>query len=254
MRVGVAAEAAESLSQGVCETPDIETSSDAYAQRFAGPVGAWFLRVQEQAVLKMLASWPAATVLEVGGGHGQLTGALVREGYRVTVMGSDASCQQRIKPLVDEGCCRFAMGDLLNLPYSAQSFDVVVSLRLVPHVQAWPKLVGELTRVARHAVVVDYPTTRSLNCLTPALFGAKRRLEGNTRPYLMFRDAEIAQAFSAYGFVCQARYPEFFWPMVLHRVLRAPGVSAVLEGVARAIRLTRWYGSPVIALFTRDTV
>ena len=252
MRVGVAAEAAASLSQGVCETPDIETSSDAYAQRFAGPVGAWFLRVQEQAVLKMLASWPAATVLDVGGGHGQLTGALAREGYRGTVMGSDASCQQRIKPLVDEGRCRFATGDLLNLPYSAQSFDVVVSLRLVPHVQAWPKLVGELTRVARHAVIVDYPTTRSLNCLTPALFGAKRRLEGNTRPYLMFRDAEIAQAFSTQGLTCRTRYPEFFWPMVLHRVLRAPGVSALLEGVARAIGLIRWFGSPVIALFTRD--
>ena len=233
------------------ETPDIETSSEAYARRFAGAVGEWFLRVQAQAVLKMLTPCPAATVLEVGGGHGQLTGELVREGYRLTVMGSDKSCQQRIKQFVDAGRCRFTTGNLLSLPYPAQSFDVVVSLRLVPHVQAWPQLIGELARVARRAVVVDYPTVRSLNCLTPALFGAKRRLEGNTRPYLMFRDAQISQAFAAHGFVCRARYPEFFWPMVLHRVLKQPAISATLEGISRVVGLTRWFGSPIIAMFVR---
>lgn len=234
------------------ETPDIETSSEDYARRFAGAVGAWFLRVQARAVLGMLASWPEATVLEVGGGHGQLTGDLVREGYRVTVFGSDESCQQRVKPFVDAGRCRFAAGDLLNLPYAAQAFDAVVSLRLIPHVQAWPKLIGELSRVARHAVVVDYPTVRSLNCLTPALFGAKRRVEGNTRPYLMFHDAEIERAFSVHGFRRRGRYPEFFWPMVMHRMLKRPTLSAALEAAPRVAGLTAWLGSPVVSRFVRD--
>ena len=233
------------------ETPDIETSSDAYAQRFAGAVGSWFLRVQEQAVLRMLAPWTAATVLEVGGGHGQMTGALVRQGCRVTVIGSDERCQARIQPFVEQGQCRFAAGNLLSLPYPRQAFDVVVSLRLLPHVQDWPRLIAELSRVARHAVVVDYPTVRSLNCLTPALFNAKRTLEGNTRPYRMFSDAEVATAFAASGFTPRARHPEFFWPMVLHRVMRQPALSALLERCSRVTGLTRWFGSPVVACFTR---
>src|SRR3989338_8000949 len=36
------------------EAPDIETSSEDYARRFAGPVGAWFLQVQRVAVLRFL--------------------------------------------------------------------------------------------------------------------------------------------------------------------------------------------------------
>ena len=59
------------------ETADIETSSDDYAARFAGEIGAWLLKVQEEATLRMLAAYPNAKILDVGGGHGQLTGALI---------------------------------------------------------------------------------------------------------------------------------------------------------------------------------
>ncbi|NEO49979.1 MAG: class I SAM-dependent methyltransferase, partial [Moorea sp. SIO4A3] len=55
------------------ETADIETSSEDYASRFAGEIGAWLLKVQEDATLKMLTPYPKATILDVGGGHGQLT-------------------------------------------------------------------------------------------------------------------------------------------------------------------------------------
>jgi 2-polyprenyl-3-methyl-5-hydroxy-6-metoxy-1,4-benzoquinol methylase len=233
------------------EVPDIETSSEAYAQRFAGPVGAWFLRVQEQAVHRMLAAWPAATILEVGGGHGQLTSGLVRQGHRVTVLGSDVRCRQRIKGLVDQGLCRFVTGDLLALPYPPQSFDVVVSIRLLSHVDAWSQFIQELTRVARYAVVVDYPPRRSLNVLFPVLFGAKKRLEGNTRPYRVFRESpEVIAAFANCGFTLRQRCPQFFWPMVLHRVLGQPGISQALEAPCRGA-MRRWFGSPVVALLTR---
>jgi hypothetical protein len=46
------------------ETADIETSSEDYSRRFSGPVGSWFLRVQESATLKMLATRPGASVLD----------------------------------------------------------------------------------------------------------------------------------------------------------------------------------------------
>ena len=61
------------------EDADVETSSDAYARRFAGGVGRFFLGRQRDAVLALLAPFPRARVLDVGGGHGQLTGPLVVE-------------------------------------------------------------------------------------------------------------------------------------------------------------------------------
>jgi len=241
----------DSIFAGTRETPDIETSSEDYAQRFSGRVGAWFLQVQEQAMLRLLAGWPRATILDVGGGHGQLTGALVREGHAVTVFGSDESCRRRIQSHIDQGWCRFTAGNLLRLPYPAKAFDVVVSVRLLPHMEDWTALVGELTRVARHAVVVDYPTSRGFNQLAPALFNVKRRAEGNTRPYRVFEERELITAFGTRGFTQRQRSPQFFWPMVLHRVMGQVGISRGLEGFGRATRLTRWFGSPVISLFTR---
>jgi 2-polyprenyl-3-methyl-5-hydroxy-6-metoxy-1,4-benzoquinol methylase len=231
---------------------DVETASEDYARRFAGPVGEWFLRIQEQAVLRMLSPWPGATVLDVGGGHGQLTGALSRHGYQVTVVGSHAACRERISEFVRERRCQFEVANFFQLPYPARLFDVVLSVRLLPHVEAWSDLIGEMARAARYAVIVDYPTTRSLNCLTPMLFGAKRKLEGNTRTYRSFREADIVSAFAAHGFGAQVRYPQFFLPMVMHRVMRQPGLSAALEGSCRAIQLTRWFGSPVIQRFSRE--
>jgi 2-polyprenyl-3-methyl-5-hydroxy-6-metoxy-1,4-benzoquinol methylase len=232
--------------------PDVETASADYARRFAGPTGEWFLRVQEHAVLRMLSPWPRATVLDVGGGHGQLTGALVRHGYQVTVVGSEATCQLRISEFVREGRCRFEVADFFNLPYGVHVFDVVISVRLLPHVERWNDLVGEMARAARFAVICDYPAVRSLNCLTPVLFNAKRKLEGNTRTYHSFSGAEIASAFAAHGFRAQFRYPQFFLPMVAHRVMGRPRLSAALERTCRAAQLTRWFGSPVIQAFVRQ--
>src|SRR5512133_2956600 len=97
------------------ETADIETSSDDYARRFAGSVGAWFLKVQDTATLRMLSPYPHATVLDVGGGHGQTTAALIDNGYRVTVLGSAESCKARIMPYLKQQRCEFKVGNILGL-------------------------------------------------------------------------------------------------------------------------------------------
>jgi hypothetical protein len=98
---------------------------------------------------------------------------------------------------------------------------------------------------------VDYPTRQSLNCLSFAFFGAKKRIEGNTRPYALFAHAEVEVEFARHGYRLEERKPEFFLPLVLHRVLRMPRLSAALEGVSRALRLTRYLGSPVLVKMAR---
>ena len=177
-------------------------------------------------------------MLDVGGGHGQLALPLAAAGWRVTVLGSDAGCARRIATAVAEGRVRFVTGDVLALPFADRAFDVVVSVRLLPHCGQWPALVAELCRVARRAVVVDYPTLESLNRVAPALFGAKKRLEGNTRTFTLFTHREIAAAFAAAGYMPAGRVGEFFLPMVLHRTLRCRPCSAALEAVCRGLGLT----------------
>lgn len=237
------------------EAPDIETSSEEYARRFAGPVGAYFLRVQEELCLELLRPWAGCRVLDVGGGHAQIAIPLTEAGYDVTVLGSSASCNERLSLLARERSLNipFFVGDLLNLPFPAQSFDVVVSLRLISHVTPWKRLLHELMRVARDAVLIDYPSLFSFNLAVPFLFRLKKMVERNTRPFLCFTRQQISGAFRENGFEISETRPEFFIPMALHRALRRPDFTEHSEQLIAKVGATRVFGSPILALAERLT-
>ena len=101
------------------------------------------LEAQERAVRDLLGAPGGATVLDVGGGHGQLALPLAAAGWRVTVLGSDPVCARRIAPAVAAGRVQFVAGDVLALPFPDRAFDFVVSVRLLPHCERWPALVAE---------------------------------------------------------------------------------------------------------------
>ena len=230
------------------ETADIETSSDGYAARFAGPVGEWMLGVQESIVLPWVRDVSPDAVLDVGGGHGQLAIPLARAGCKVTVLGSDPSCAKRIEAEVRDGKIKFQAGNVIALPFPDKSFDAVISVRLLPHCERWPELIRELCRVARKSVVVDYPLESKAAAV---LFSAKKKLEGNTRTWRAFSHAAVQAEFEKNGFRLKRRTGQFFLPMVLHRTLRCRCLSSFLEGVCRGLGLTGRWGSPVLAEMER---
>ena len=233
------------------EDADIETSSDAYARRFSGAVGSFFLERQGAAVLDLLRPWPGASVLDVGGGHGQVTGPLVAAGYAVTVLGSDPVCEARLHEWTGSGRARFVAADLLAPGLPDRSFDVVLSLRLLPHVRRVPELVATLGRLARFAVVVDYPTRRSVNAVSGLFFGLKRGVEGDTRPFTVFADREIETVFAAHGYSPTGRRPQFLAPMALYRAAGSARLARAVEGTAEALGLTRALGSPIVLRLER---
>ncbi len=230
------------------ENADLETSSDDYASRFTGDVGRWFLELQARTALELLAHLPPnATVVDVGGGHAQLTPALVGAGYRVLVVGSHQSSGRRLTPWISAGHCRFEVADLLALPYADATFDAVVCFRLLPHSIDWIRLLRELCRVSRRSVLVDYPSSRSVNFIADSLFALKKRIERNTRPFKLFHPRQIRQVFEENGFSVRAERPQFLFPMVFHRWSKSAVLGRVIEAPWRPLGLTRWLGSPVIA-------
>jgi SAM-dependent methyltransferase len=231
------------------EDADVESSSEKYARRFDGPVGRWFVESQTRITLECLAGLPAgSTILDVGGGHAQVAPPLVESGYRVTVVGSDPSCGERLGPLTSTERCRFDVGDLQALPYDAESFDAVVCYRLIAHSVDWRHLIAELCRVARHRVLVDYPARRSVNVASDALFRIKHSIErGTTRPFALYGRGEIAGAFDDAGFAVTSLRPQFLLPMALYRLAGSVRLARTAEGLARTLALTGLLGSPVIA-------
>jgi SAM-dependent methyltransferase len=138
---GNPSDTADTPAPATIEDADVVTASDDYASRFSGPVGAWFLAEQARATRALLGDLPrGARVLEVGGGHAQLTPMLLEAGYQVTVIGSGPGADHRLRPFVERGAVRFETGHLVALPYADRSFEAVLSFRLLPHVSAWRAL------------------------------------------------------------------------------------------------------------------
>ncbi len=230
------------------ETADIHSASDEYANRFAGEVGEYFLETQRDALFSLLSQGTARSVLDVGGGHGQVAAPLAKAGYSVTVLASGEEGTRQIERQPHLGI-ETRIGQLLSIPCEAKTFDLVTCFRIVPHCEKWPQLIAELCRVSKRSVVVDFPVRASVNALTPLLFGVKKQIETNTRPYLLFSEREIIDEFARHGFqICGAR-KQFFWPMALHRAVKSAWLSRILESAARVVGLQQLFGSPVIARF-----
>ncbi len=226
--------------------PDIISSGDAYARRFSGDAGRLFLDRQEQVVTDALADKRTVTVLDVGGGHAQLSGPLSALGHRVTVTGSIPACADRLTSDPRNAHTAFRVAALDALPFEDRAFDTVVAIRMMAHVEDWERFLGELCRVADRSVVIDYPDLASANALPFSTFAMKQKVEGDTRRYRNFTSSTLAGAFARHGFRVTSLERQFVLPMALHRALDAPAPLRLAERAAARIGLTRRFGNPSI--------
>ena len=237
-------------------TPDIETAGEDYARRFQGAIGRHFLTVQARGVAQLLEQLSPGPlrILEVGGGHTQLTPMLLAAGHTVTVQGSAASALIRCDALQAAYSNRLekVVSNLWRIPFRDRSFDVVIAVRLLAHVERWQELLQEMARLAERAIIVDFAVKSGLNLLTPALFGVKRKIEGNTRPYFSYSPSHIRFVMESCGFDSAAQQRQFFLPMGLHRALKSVPISSGLERLAALGGLTPLFGSPAINLYIRS--
>ncbi len=234
------------------EFADLDPSTDRYARRFQGPAGEWLLSCQTKALRRLCAPYPGARVLDVGGGHAQVATPLLDDGHEVCVYASSQEALGQMRRLHRPGLTT-EVGPLRALPYADRSFDVVTSFRILAHVGDWQAFLGELCRVARRAVIVDFPIASGANTLEPLLFGLKKRLEGDTRRFQTMSRPQVLKTLAAAGFAPQGEIGKFVLPMVVHRKLARPAHSARLEAKLRALRLDRSFGTPVVLCAARDS-
>ncbi len=233
-------------------TPDVETAGAAYRKRFSGSVGRFFLQAQLDAVERVIrrGELDRPRVLDVGGGHGQLTEFLLDRHCDVWVQGSALSCRRQIEPLIDRYGERlhFIASSLWSLPFADRTFDMVMAVRVMSHVERWEALLSEMARVTKRSLLIDFASLLSGNILTPLLFHVKRRMEGNTRPYFCYTTTRLSRHLRNLGFDGIATSKQLFMPMGIHRKVNSRAFSVTVEACCRAVGLTRLLGSPVILL------
>lgn|GEM_PF-6959978 len=241
---------------GLSDRGDIESATDRYARRFSGEVGRYFLDTQAQITLQLaeeLIQQPGE-ILDIGGGHAQISPHFYKKGWAVSLFASEEACRKRMDRILGSENFRFATGNLLKLPYPDNSFDVVTAFRLVTHETEWEELLEEAVRVSRGVVIVDYPDIRSFNALSRLLFLVKKAVEKDTREFALFNRRKIAGGFSKANASPVGWRPQFFFPMALYRMVGSGWLATRIEGVCRAVGLTRLFGSPVIVAVRKNTL
>jgi 2-polyprenyl-3-methyl-5-hydroxy-6-metoxy-1,4-benzoquinol methylase len=233
---------------------DVDSATPDYARRFSGEVGSWFLSVQKEALLTCLETlFPVgsngATALDIGGGHGQIVSVLAEEGFATTLLASEDAAIGEAQKFISQKTVTCAVGDPLHLPFDDKSFDLVTSFRILPHTDEWPRLVAEMCRVARVGVVIDYPTTESINIISKMFFGVKKNIEKNTRPFTLFSKKEIRSAFGKSGFTSKECVGQFVLPMALYRAVGVRGLGVVSEKFFQTLGFSI-VGSPVVEGFS----
>lgn len=230
------------------ETPDIETASAGYASRFAGPVGAYLLGLQAAAASRLLPEWSPGLALEVGGGHGQLTQSLLDRGYTIVVQGSAPACFDRLRPLAEAhpGRISFAVSSLWSYPFADETFDLVCAVRLLGHVERWRALLKEMARVCRRQLIVEFPAGRQGRLASARLLRFKTLIEGNTRPYFLYRTSDVAAQIADLGFGQVATARVCCFPFLLHRLAHRRSLSRTAETLARRLGLTELMGNPLL--------
>jgi SAM-dependent methyltransferase len=95
-------------------------------------------------------------VLEVGAGEGEVTSRLRERFPDVPVFGLDLPDDETADHWSEKGVDG-AFGDIHRLPFPDRSFDLLLAIEVLEHVQFPELALAEMERVTRDAVVVSVP-------------------------------------------------------------------------------------------------
>lgn len=244
-----------SIAASIDVPPDVASSSHEYATRFENSIGKFFLEHQNKSVKKLLVKSKAykklhaqKTVLDLGGGHCQLTELYLNLGFEITMQGSEERSFKRAKDLGygSNQKIKFHLSNLQKLEFKDNEYDFVSGIRLVAHLENWREFLDEMLRVAKHGIIFDFSKQNFFSLLLPYLFKFKKKIEGNTRPYYSNNLKEIKHYLLSQKIEEITVEGQFVLPMAFHRILNMPYFTKITEQLLAILQLKNLMGSPVI--------
>jgi ubiquinone/menaquinone biosynthesis C-methylase UbiE len=221
--------------------------------RFGGPIGALLAESQERVLVDFVGPLEERTVLDVGTGTGRAALALAARGGIVT--GVDASTEMLRVARERAGArgiaVRFMPGDAHALPFDRGTFDVAVCLRVLMHAPDWARCVGELCRVSRQRVVLDYPALLSAAALQAGARRVTAALGGAVEAYRVLPAHAVRRELARHGFRVAAVHRQFVLPIALHRRVGSRAATERVEAALARAGLLRLLGSPVTVMAKR---
>ena len=148
-------------------------------------------------------------------------------------------------------CSPLGSGSRTSREHRDDSFDIAVCLRVLMHTPDWRQCVGELCRVSRHRVIVDFPAVGSVAAVQSVSRRLARAAGANVEAYRVLAEAAVSSAFESHGFRITRIHRQFVLPIALHKRLGSRAATERLEGMLAGVGLLRLAGSPVTVLAER---
>ena len=146
---------------------------------------------------------------------------------------------------------RFEVADAHALPLADRSVDAAVCLRVIMHTIDWKCVVGELCRVSREIVIVDFPATRSFAALE-SRWRRRQADRGRTvEAYRVLGVNDVSAALADRGFTVSAVHRQFVLPINVHKKIGSVAFTKTIEAGFAAVGLLGAFGSPVTLVARR---
>jgi ubiquinone/menaquinone biosynthesis C-methylase UbiE len=221
--------------------------------RFGGSFGR-YLEVTEVAALTSAIAPYRESVLDVGAGTGKLSLPLLEQ--RRQVVSLDASLEMlsvaKSKALHAGLKLLPVICDVHNLCFGDHTFECVVCSRVLMHLRNQDRAIDELCRVAKTAIILDFPPLLSLAGVDSLFKRGIIKFIARVQPYRAFRVRQIVRRLTGNGFEIVSVRRQFFLPVILHRMLDRPKLSEKLEGFLDRLGLVRALGAPVTIKAVRN--
>jgi ubiquinone/menaquinone biosynthesis C-methylase UbiE len=224
--------------------------------RFSGPIGRLLADTQEEVIASFLGPLGGRTVLDVGTGTGRAAIALARRGAIVTGLDASAEMLAVAERRAEEAhaAVTFVRGDAHSMQFPSAAFDAVVCLRVLMHTPDWRRSLGELCRVARERVVLDYPALSSAAALQAVSRHIAHRLGARVEAYRVFSDRQFREALAQKGFRVVEIHRQFVLPIAVHKAVGSASLTTSVERALGVLGLRGLLGSPVTIVAERIRV
>jgi ubiquinone/menaquinone biosynthesis C-methylase UbiE len=230
---------------------DPETARTFDSERFGGAIGEWLKQTQEQLVFDVLLDVSGWNVIDVGAGTGRFTVPLIGRNAKVVACDASSEMLQVLQEKLRSDNLQVVVGDAHKLEFPDRTFDCAMSFRMLMHVLDWKQALGELCRVSKDWVVVDFPPRRGFLFFAPIWHRVSSMFKKNVQAYHTLPISQVKTELARRGFELISRDSGFFFPVVVHRTIGSAGFTRASERLFGAIGLTRLAGSPVTVFARR---
>lgn len=211
--------------------------------RFGDKIGKYIDSWDKKTIYHLIEG-KTGKVLDVGCGTGRLSIFLTKKGYNV--IGIDASEEMLRIARYKNKEVKFVKGDAMNLPFPEKEFDYCSSFRTIMHTLDWKKSVGEMCRVTKNAVIIEFPPVLSYGLFVAFINPIRRIFDKRVQPWKTMSLCDMKEVLKENDFNVVDQKRMHVLPVIVHRLFNNLEFTKGIESMFNKLGLTKHFGVPCI--------